>query len=220
MQYFSFLMRSAGISALLIATPALAQSRIDRARTAVTEASAKVEAAQTAGAATYAPDTMGRAQEALRGARDQLAHDNRDSTISEAHRASGLADQALAESERNKATRASAERDARLSAEATANAATADAAIERNQRVVAEGAAITAQGNAAEAQRAASNAEAEASAARIAAATPPTTTVTVDRTTTSGPAVKKTTTVRKVAPKAATPASSTTTTTTVKTEPR
>ena len=99
MRNIKLLMRGAAVAALLVATPSLAQSRIDRARTSVAEATAKVEAAQTAGAETYASETMAKAQEALRVAKDQLARDHRDSTINEARRASGLADQALAEAE-------------------------------------------------------------------------------------------------------------------------
>src|SRR5690349_24804575 len=114
MRYMGVILRGVGISALLIATPSLAQSRIDRARTAVAEATAKVESAEKAGATTHAAETMARAQESLRVARDQLARDHRDSTINEARRASGLADQALEEAERNKTQQASAERDARL----------------------------------------------------------------------------------------------------------
>ena len=52
MRNIKLLMRGAAVAALLVATPSLAQSRIDRARTSVAEATAKVEAAQTAGAET------------------------------------------------------------------------------------------------------------------------------------------------------------------------
>jgi SWI/SNF-related matrix-associated actin-dependent regulator 1 of chromatin subfamily A len=217
----AFIMRGVGISALLIATPSLAQSKIDRARTAVAEATAKVDAAEKIGAGTYASEPMTRAQESLRVARDQLARDHRDSAISEARRASALAEEALVTAERNKTEQASAERDARLNAEA-------QVATEASQRAAAQDAAASAEARAAQAQQAATTAaaSAEAAAARAAAAeTAATTTVTtVDQTTAparsySSAKKKKTTTVRKTTRKAApAPAATTTTTTTVETK--
>ena len=95
MRTLNLLLQGVGITTLLVTTPALAQSRIDRARTALTEASARVDAAEKIGATTYAPEAMARAQEALRVAQDQLNRDHRDSAINEARSASGLAHAAL-----------------------------------------------------------------------------------------------------------------------------
>lgn len=220
MRYMGVIMRGVGISALLIATPSLAQSRIDRARTAVAEATAKVEAAEKVGATTYASEPMARAQEALRVARDQLSRDHRDSAINEARRASGLADEALAMAERNKTEAASMERDARLNAEA-------QVATEASQRAAAQDAAASAEARAAQAQQAAATAaaSAEAAAARAAAAQQASTVTTVEQSTTtparSYSSPRKKTTVRRTTRKAtpARPASTTTTTTTVETKP-
>ncbi|AQR73428.1 hypothetical protein [Sphingomonas sp. LM7] len=222
MRMMKMMMQGAGIAALLTATPSLAQSRIDRARTAVAEATAKVEAAERAGATTHASDTMARAQESLRVARDQLARDHRDSTINEARRASALADQALDQAESNKTAQASNEREQRLAAEAAASAAAQDAAAEREQRAAAENAAVQAQNQAAAASQQAATAQQAATlaAAEAAAARESSTTIT---TTTSAPAARsyssKKTTVKRTTRKPGTAAAPrTTTTTTVETK--
>jgi len=232
----AFFLRGAAASALLFATatPAFAQSQTDRARMAITEAQAKVDAAVKVGATTHAPKLMAEAQAALRNAQEDLARHDKDASIADAHHASELADEALGVTERNKAETVSAERDRAQSAETAATAAQADADAQRDGRVAAEAAADSAQADAAQAnnradqaQQAASASAADAAAAR-AAAEKPATTVTVERTegTVTQPAYsRRAPAVRKPAvrraPVRAAPATrkTTTTTTTIKTEP-
>jgi len=232
MNYSAFILRGVAASALLFATasPALAQSRTDRARMAISEAQARVDSAIKVGAAAEAPELVAEAQE-------NLERGNKDEAIAGAHRSSELADQALGVTERNKSIAAAAERDRRQSAESAAVAAQADADVERDRRQSAEAAAGAAQqdaasanGRADQAQQAASSAAADAAAARAAAAKP--TTVTVERTegtvTTPAYSVRRATPARRPAarpaprraPAKAAPAQrrTTTTTTTIKTE--
>ena len=239
MNYSAFILRGVAASALLFATasPALAQSRTDRARMAISEAQARVDSAIKVGAAAEAPELVAEAQSELRSSQENLERGNKDEAIAGAHRSSELADQALGVTERNKSIAAAAERDRRQSAESAAVAAQADADVERDRRQSAEAAAGAAQqdaasanGRADQAQQAASSAAADAAAARAAAAKP--TTVTVERTegtvTTPAYSVRRATPARRPAarpaprraPAKAAPAQrrTTTTTTTIKTE--
>jgi hypothetical protein len=238
MKYPAYLIRGAAVSALLIASasPAFAQSREDRARVAIGEARAKIDAAVTTGATGEVPTLVAQAQAALRSAEEQFKRDHNASAIEDAHRASLLADQALGLAEQSKTAAAATERDQRVSAEAAAATAQASAESERAQRENAEAATTAAQSNAADAnaraasaEQAASAAASDAAAARAAAATALATPAVTEVTTTTTQAptrtysVKKKTTVRRTAPKkktttVVTPSSSTTTTTTVKTQ--
>lgn len=189
MKFPSVILQGVAASALLFATasPALAQSRTDRARMSITEAQAKVDAAIKVGAATEAPELVAEAQSELRSSQENLARGNKDESIAGAHRASELADQALGVTEQRKQAAASAERDRRQNAESVAVSAQADAEAQRDGRLNAEAAAGAAQQDAAQAndraqqaQQAASSAAADAAAARASADKP--TTVTVERT--------------------------------------
>jgi SWI/SNF-related matrix-associated actin-dependent regulator 1 of chromatin subfamily A len=237
MKYPAFLLRGAALSALLIVStsPAFAQSREDRARVAIAEAHAKIDAANKTGASGEVPTLVARAEAALRSAEEQFHRDHNATAIEDAHQASMLADQALGIAEKNKSADAQVERDQRASAEAAASAAQANAESERAQRENAEAATVAAQATAADATARAASAEqsaaasasdaAAARAAAVAAQTQPS--VTEVTTTTTAPttrsySVKKKTTVRrttakKPAVKASTSAT-TTTTTTVKTQ--
>jgi SWI/SNF-related matrix-associated actin-dependent regulator 1 of chromatin subfamily A len=237
MKYPAFLLRGAALSALLIVStsPAFAQSREDRARVAIAEAHAKIDAANKTGASGEVPTLVARAEAALRSAEEQFHRDHNASAIEDAHQASLLADQAIGLAERNKSADAQVERDQRASAEAAASAAQANAETERAARESAEAAAGAAQATAADATARAASAEqsaaasasdaAAARAAAVAAQTQPTVTEVTTSTTTPAArsySVKKKTTVRrttrKPAVKTSTSTGTTTTTTTVKTQ--
>ena len=96
MKYSALLMNTAG-AVLLMATasPAFAQSRVDRARVAIGEARAKIDAAVKTGATGEVPVLVARAQAALRTAEEQFERDHNASAIDAAHNASQLADEAL-----------------------------------------------------------------------------------------------------------------------------
>ena len=136
-------------AALIVAPPALGQGKKDRAREAVAAAQAKVDAASKVGAAGEVPRLLAQAQAMLRTAQEDLAGDHKELAISDANRASMLADQALGEAQRAKLERA---RDAKNAADAAA----ADAAR-----------------SAADANARAAAAEADANAARNAPPPPP-----------------------------------------------
>lgn len=232
MRYSRWMARGAGISALLIVSvsPAFAQSKTDRARMAITEAHAKVDAAVKVGAVGEAPRLVAQAQAALRTAEEDLARSHELSAIEDAHHASQLADEALGLAEQGK------REDAVAARERTAEAEQA-AANERARSASAESAASAAQESAANAnaradaaQQAASASAAEAAAARAAPPPPaPTTTVTVEREVhaTTVPVATRPVVKRKVVRRVATrhtavrrvPVSNTKTTTTITTTP-
>ena len=183
MRYSRLLARGAGISALLIATasPAFAQSSTDRARMAITEAHAKIDAAQKVGAVGEAPRLLAQAQASLRTAEEDLARSHEKEAIDDAHQASQFADEALGVAERNKTDAAVAERDARVNAEQTAAAESARSASAETAASAAQESAADANARAEAAQQAASASAAEAAAARATPPPQPTTTVTVER---------------------------------------
>jgi len=230
MRIKTWLARGAGISALLIATaaPAYAQSNTDRARTAIVEARAKIDAAVKVGATGEAPRLIAQAQASLRTAEEDLARSHEKDAIDDAHMASRYADEALGIAERNKNDNALAERERRLNAENAAVAERARSANAENAAAAAQASAADANARAEAAQQAASASAAEAAAARATPPPAPVTTVTVERETQAAtttvatrPVAKRkvvrraarTTTVRRV------PAS-TKTTTTITTAPR
>ena len=147
MRTISIIARGVGVAALMVATPALAQSQTDRARTAIVEAEAKIDAAIKVGANTEAPEVIAEAQAALRMAREDLSRSRELASIDDAHQASALADRALGIAERRKAETANATREQRTDAEAStavaqqdaaaanarADAAASDAAVARSQ---------------------------------------------------------------------------------------
>lgn len=200
--------------AALATGPADAQGKKDRARMAVTEAQAKVEAAMKVDASTLTPKLLADAQATLRTAQEDLAQNHKDDAIATANRASQLADQALGESQRRRAENNAAVRSDAVAATASAQAE-ADAAKAR---------AADAEQSAAAAQAQAASAQAEAAALR---ATPPaqpastTTTTTVEqpvaattaaRATTTKHVVRKTTARRTTAKPAAVKTTTTVTT--------
>lgn len=204
MKSLGLLGRTVGLSLALAlsATPAFSQDREDRARVAIGEARAKIDAANKIGAAGEVPRMVAEASAALREAEEQFKRDHDSAAIAAAHRASELADVALGEAQKSRTDAARAETGAAAMAAEDARREAAAA----NER-------------AANAEAAAAAASADAAAARatppqpviVAAPAQPTTTVTVEKTEqTSRPAasysakpkkkvVKKKTTVRPAA---------------------
>ena len=178
--------RAVAVSALLavssLSTAAYAGEK-DRAKVAIAEAQAKVDAADKIGASGEAAETQSRARAALETARVSLARSKERQAINDAHRASELADLAISATERNKAMATRDERAGRLDAEASAAAA---------QQAAANANASAADANlrAASSQQAAAMASAEASALRN--ATPAVTTVqTTEQVIAAKPATRK-----------------------------
>jgi hypothetical protein len=135
---------AATTSCFVLTTAASAEGKTDQARKAIAAAQAKIDAANIVGAAGDAPRLHAEAVRVLHIAQDELNHHAKDEAIRDATRASEIADQALAASQRE---RTAQERQ-------TAGAAQAQAA-EANAR-------------AADAQAAAAAAQADAAAARAA----------------------------------------------------
>lgn len=198
---------SLGATALIFAaSPTLAQGKADRARSAIAEAHGKIDAANKVGVAGDAPRMQAEAQAALRTAEEELARGQKEAAITDAHRASQLADTALGEAQRNRNMQANAQ-------QAEAQAATAEAqqqAHAANERADA-------------AQQAAASAAADAAAARAAppvvvAAPTPTTTVTTEtvkqQASSSAPTVRRRVVRKSTAPKSSTVEKTTTSVTT------
>jgi len=227
MRIKTWLASTAGATVLLIATaaPAFAQSDTDRARTAIVEARAKIDAAIKVGATGEAPHYVAQAQSSLRAAEEDLARSHEKDAIEDAHRASRYADEALGVAEQNKSADAAAEREARLNAESAAMAERARSASAETAATAARESAADANARAEAAQQAATASANEAALARATPPPAPVTTVTVERetaaTVTRAPVAK-----RKVVRRAATtrttvrPTSTTKTTTTVTTTPQ
>lgn len=167
MREFISLRNGAAMAAalMLASTPALA-GKADRARSAIAEAQGKIDAADKIGLSGETPHLQAEAEASLRQAREDLKSGHKEAAISEANRASQLADTALGEAQRRKNQ---AEANQRASAEAAAAAA-------QQQTLEANARAAEAQQNAAAA--AADAAAARAAAAPVVVAQPATTTVT------------------------------------------
>lgn len=147
-----FLKLATAVSGLaLIAGPALAEGKTDRARAAIAEARGKVETLGTINAAGDVPRLVAQAQAALRTAEDDLKGSHKEQAIADAHRASELADTAIGLSQKQQAQS--------QAADVAAAAATERQAADANARAAA-------------AEQAADAAAADAAAARTAAATP------------------------------------------------
>ena len=149
MKGLGFFARGVAVTAL-VALPmsAFAEGKTEQARKAIAAAQAKVEAGNTVGAAGDAPRFQKQAVDALRLARDELAHHDKDAAIRDATHAQELADMAL-----------SASTHARQQ-EATDQA--------QRQAAAANARANDANARAADAQASAAAAQADANAARSA----------------------------------------------------
>jgi hypothetical protein len=134
----------AAVALLALPTTASAEGKTDQARKAIAAAQAKIDAVNIVGAAGDAPRLHAEAVRALHIAQDELNHHAKLEAVRDATRASELADQALAASQR---ARTNDQRSATDAAQAQAAAANARAG---------------------EAQAAAARAQADAAAARAA----------------------------------------------------
>ncbi len=192
MRIVTLLARAAALSALL-ATPALAEGKKDRAQEAVAAARAKVDIAAKLGATGEVPRLQAAAAAALRTAEEDLKQNHKDQAIAGANHAQQLAEEAIGYTQRNQADAASAQ----------VNAASAGTAAAQDQAAQAKADAAAANARAAAAEQAAASAQADAAAARAAPpvvvtqpAAPTTATVTTE--TTAATPVARTTTTRRV----------------------
>lgn len=110
---------------LALPTAAFAEGKTDLARKAIAAAQAKVDAANIVGASGDAPRLHAEAVSAIRMAQDELNRHDKDAAIRDANRASGLADQALIASQRQ---RTDDQRAGTVAAQSQADAANARAA--------------------------------------------------------------------------------------------
>ena len=81
--------------ALLVAGPALAEGKGDRAQEAIARASGKIDAANKLGVGGEVPGMIARAQAALDTAKEDAASGHKEAAIADANHASQLADTAL-----------------------------------------------------------------------------------------------------------------------------
>jgi hypothetical protein len=173
--------RAVAMTALLVATPALAQGKKERAEDAVVAARAKVDIANKLQPVGEVPRLQAAAAAALRLAEDDLKADRKVKAVETANRAQQLAEEAIGISQREQA-----------------NATQTNAQVQAAQ---AQAAAADANARAAAAEQAAAQAQAQAAAARatpvvVAQPAPAETTVTTE--TTAAPAPRVTTTKRVV----------------------
>ncbi|WP_353227844.1 hypothetical protein [Novosphingobium sp.] len=153
------------LAALLAATmiPASAfAGEQTRAEAAIAEAKGKIDAGDKVGANDQAPALQSQARAALMSAQDMLAHHQKSEAIAEAHRASGLADQAIVTANTRKAENERSRRDDLRDAGARAQQTAATA---NNRAGAAEAATDNANLRADNANQRAENAERSTAAA-------------------------------------------------------
>ena len=112
---------------LTLSTAASAEGKTDQARKSIAAAQAKIDAANIVGAAGDAPRLHAEAVRILHIAQDELNHHAKDEAIRDATRASEIADQALAASQRERTAEQQAATGAAQAQAAEANARAADA---------------------------------------------------------------------------------------------
>jgi nitric oxide reductase activation protein len=118
--------------ALSGASPAFAGGKNEQATAAIAAAEAKIDAANKVGASGEVPHLQARAGAALRAAKNDLNHGEKDQAILDANRAAELADQAIGESQKAQAGKAAIQQGA--AAEAAEEAAAANARADAAQR--------------------------------------------------------------------------------------
>ncbi len=194
---------------LALATPAHA-GKADRALAAIAAADAKIHTAETMGAGSEMPRQTAEARAALALAKEKLAAGQKSPSITEAIRASSLADAAIGEMQGRQERTIAAEQQARTQGVAAA----------QQQTAVAQQQAVDANARASVAQQSAAISASEAVVARTAAAaaqTPvgrtETTVTTVQPAHGSAQATTRTTVNRSTIKPVAPPAGVTTTTT-------
>jgi hypothetical protein len=121
--------------ALLATSPAFAGGKNEQATAAIAAAEAKIDAANKVGASGEVPRVQASAGAALRAAKNDLSHGEKDEAIIDANRAATLADQAIGEAQKAQAGRAAMQQGA--AAEAAEDAAAANARAESAQREAA-----------------------------------------------------------------------------------
>lgn len=117
----------AATTCLTLSTAVSAEGKTDQARKAIAAAQAKIDAANIVGAAGDAPRLHAEAVRVLHIAQDELNHHAKDEAIRDATRASEIADQALAASQRERTAEQQAATGAAQAQAAEANARAADA---------------------------------------------------------------------------------------------
>ncbi len=157
---------AASAMAAALATPAQA-GKADRAREAIAAADAKIHTAESMGAGSEMPHQTADARAALATAREKLAAGHKSTSISEAIRASSLADAAIGEMQRHQDRTLADERQAQTESVAAAQQQTAQA---QQQTADANARANMAQQSAAVS---ASEAATARNAALVSAMTPP-----------------------------------------------
>lgn len=186
---------AASAMTLAIATPAHA-GKADRARQAIAAAEAKIQAAQTTGAATDMPRRVAAAQAELARAKEDLSAGRKDEAIETAIHSGALADAALGEAQKHKDDALASEQQAKVEAVVSAQQQTSQAQVDAAQ---ANARADNAQQSAANSAAQAADARALAAAALQQQAQPPQVETTVTTQQVAVPAHKAThrTVVRK-----------------------
>jgi hypothetical protein len=150
---------AASAMALALATPAQA-GKADRAREAIAAADAKIHTAETMGAGSAMPHQTADAKAALAMAKEKLSAGHKSTSITEAIRASALADAAIGEMQKQQERTIADERQARTDGVAAA----------QQQTAVAQQQSVDANARANLSQQSAAISAGEAVAARNAAA--------------------------------------------------
>lgn len=127
MQRSTLFARGIALSAMMvvIAGPAAAEGKADRARAAIAAAAGKVDTASKLGTGGELPRMTAAAAAALASAREDLATGHKDEAIADANHAAQLADTAIGEAQR---MRVGAEQQQRAEAQSSAANAQQDAA--------------------------------------------------------------------------------------------
>jgi multidrug resistance efflux pump len=121
--------------AIIGTSPAVAGGKNEQATAAIAAAEAKIDAANKVGASGEVPHLQASAGAALRAAKNDLNHGEKDQAILDANRAAQLADQAIGESQKAQAGKAAMQQGA--AAEAAEEAAAANARADAAQRAAA-----------------------------------------------------------------------------------
>lgn len=159
---------------VLAATTPVRAGEVERAREAIAAADARIHTAETLGAGVEMPAATADARASLAAARENLDRGHRADAISQAIRASALADTAIGELQRRKndslAAAQAAERERTAAAQEQSAQTQDQVAAARAQAAAAQQQAADANARAAAAEQAAAQSAADAQAARNAAA--------------------------------------------------
>ncbi len=124
----------AGMAMILaLGTPAHAAGKAERARTAIAHAEGRIQAGDAAGVAAVLPDRQAEARKALNTAKEDLAAGRKEEAISEANRATAIAEAALGQSQQIKAEQANAQAQQAQDVQARAQQAEVNATVAQQQ---------------------------------------------------------------------------------------